>query len=274
MRFAIVTGCSLLLCGCPQDPAPAPAPPPPLVAPTGVGGPEVVRRVELDLADATLTDVVRALADATGKPVAIDPAAQELASCARITVVSPAPATADEVIGIVARALEGTALSLEQSSDGSVVRRVAGVAPPASCLPAAAQTADETAAGDRPRTGAQALADVRRVNATTFLVTRAARDGAFADQSAIAGRVRIVPHTENGAVAGLKLYGISSTSALAQLGFQNGDMLRSINGAEMSSPEQALEAYARLRNASAYEVRLDRRGTPMTFTYRVVDRLP
>ena len=277
---SVLTCVALLpaLLGC-HDAAPA-SPPhaPPVLAPTGTGGPAVVQRVEIDLADASLTDIARALANATGRPVVIDPAAQELASCVRVTVMSSGGATPDEMLGIVARALEGSALSLEQSPDGAIVRRVAGASPPESCLSPGEESVDsieeETASSDARPAPPRDLDGVRRVNPTTFLVSRAARDDAFAEPSALTASVRVVPRMQNGAVDGLALYGIRRASALGQLGFHNGDVLRAINGTDIASPERALEAYARLRNASAYEVRVERRGAPVTLTYRVVERLP
>ena len=80
---------------------------------------------------------------------------------------------------------------------------------------------------------------------------------------------RIVPHEENGQVVGVKLYGIRRNSLLGKLGLQNGDLLRTINGFEMSSPDTALEAYSRLRSASNLSVAVTRRGRPMNIDYDI-----
>jgi general secretion pathway protein C len=87
--------------------------------------------------------------------------------------------------------------------------------------------------------------------------------------SAIGGSVRAVPHQQDGRLVGVKLYGISRNHLLAELGLQNGDVLRTINGLELASPDQALDAYAKLRNASHFSVALVRRDRPLTLVYEI-----
>jgi general secretion pathway protein C len=45
--------------------------------------------------------------------------------------------------------------------------------------------------------------------------------------------------------------------------------LETINGFNMASPEKALEAYARLRTASNLNVKVNRRGQPMSIDFRI-----
>ena len=47
---------------------------------------------------------------------------------------------------------------------------------------------------------------------------------------------------------------------LGMLGMENGDRLQTINGFDMTSPEKALEAYARLRTADHLTVPVNRKG--------------
>jgi type II secretory pathway component PulC len=54
------------------------------------------------------------------------------------------------------------------------------------------------------------------------------------------------------------------------LGFENGDGLISIMGLSMTSPDQALEAYVKARNAPVIPVVVRRRGTDLTLEYRIV----
>ena len=62
-------------------------------------------------------------------------------------------------------------------------------------------------------------------------------------------QARIVPEQENGKVVGIRLFGVRPDTLLGMLGMENGDRLQNINGFDMTSPEKALEAYARLRTA-------------------------
>jgi general secretion pathway protein C len=82
-------------------------------------------------------------------------------------------------------------------------------------------------------------------------------------------RLRVVPEFAGGAVVGIRLLGIDKNGLLGALGLENGDRIEAVNGMDISSPEKALQAYARLRTASDISVRLLRRGRPLTIDYRI-----
>jgi hypothetical protein len=84
------------------------------------------------------------------------------------------------------------------------------------------------------------------------------------------GPLRIVPEQKGGKVVGLRLFGVRPTSLLGTLGLKNGDRLDSVNGFEVGNPEKALEAYARLRNASRLQLRLDRAGQPVQIDLNII----
>ena len=81
---------------------------------------------------------------------------------------------------------------------------------------------------------------------------------------------RLVPTVNEGKSDGFRIFGIRKGSAMDLLGFQNGDMLVSVMGLPMTSPDQALEAYAKARNASVIPVVVRRGGTDMTLEYWIV----
>ena len=80
---------------------------------------------------------------------------------------------------------------------------------------------------------------------------------------------RIVPENKDGQIIGIRLFGIRPDTLLGTLGMQNGDRLESINGFSMTSPEKALEVYARLRSADGLKVQINRRGKPVTIDYKI-----
>jgi general secretion pathway protein C len=82
-------------------------------------------------------------------------------------------------------------------------------------------------------------------------------------------RLRVVPEVEGGKVVGVRLLGISKGGLLGSLGFENGDSIRTVNGFDVTTPEKALQAYARLRTASRVKVELVRRGRPVTIEYLI-----
>ena len=103
-------------------------------------------------------------------------------------------------------------------------------------------------------------------------MTRAARDALLADP-ATPTSIRMVPHTEGGRPAGMRLYGIRRTSVAGALGFQNGDTILDVNGRSVATPDAALEAYSELRDADRLEVHLLRRGEPRTLVVTIVETL-
>lgn len=137
--------------------------------------------------------------------------------------------------------------------------------------------ATAVAAADRPqpeeREGSISASDmeagITRVNDTTFNVQRGLVDNILTNQAELMRTARIIPHEENGRVVGVKMYGIRRNSLLGRLGVQNGDMLRTINGYDMSSPDSALEAYTRLRTADHLTLNVVRRGQPTTIDYNI-----
>jgi general secretion pathway protein C len=113
--------------------------------------------------------------------------------------------------------------------------------------------------------------NINRVSDTKFTIQRGLIDKVLANQAALMRSARIVPHEQNGQVEGVKLYGIRRNSLLGKLGLQNGDLLRSINGYDMTSPDSALEAYSRLRSADNLSVSIQRRRKDMSLSYGIVE---
>jgi len=112
---------------------------------------------------------------------------------------------------------------------------------------------------------------IKQQSETKYSVRRSLIDKLLQNQGELMRSARVVPHEENGRVVGVKLYGIRKSSLFGKLGLQNGDMLRTINGFDMGSPDSALEAYAKLRNASNLSVALVRRGNAVTMEYNIAN---
>jgi len=91
------------------------------------------------------------------------------------------------------------------------------------------------------------------------------------DLRALMGPVRTMPVTRNGKIAGFRLSGMRPGTLLPLLGIQNGDVIESFDGKDVSTPERALQAYAVLmdRTAERLSLGIRRRGAPVTITYRI-----
>jgi general secretion pathway protein C len=112
-------------------------------------------------------------------------------------------------------------------------------------------------------------AKIHKVSDTEFNVERSAVDQILENQAEFMRTARIVPEKEGDKVVGIRLFGIRPDSLLGSLGLENGDRLSSINGFEMTDPQKALEAYARLRSADRLTVNVNRKGKPMNIDFNI-----
>jgi general secretion pathway protein C len=113
-------------------------------------------------------------------------------------------------------------------------------------------------------------AGVRRVADDQYEIPQAEVDAVMnGGLATVATTVRIVPFFEGGKSTGFKLYSIKAGSLLSKLGLVNGDILRKVNGYEISSPEKALEVYGILKSERNVTLDVTRAGKPRTFQYAI-----
>jgi general secretion pathway protein C len=110
---------------------------------------------------------------------------------------------------------------------------------------------------------------IQKVSENEFNVERSVVDQILENQAELMKSARIVPEKEGDKVVGIRLFGIRPDSLLGTLGLENGDRLQTINGFDMSSPEKALEAYARLRTAERLTVTINRRGKNQNIDFNI-----
>ena len=123
--------------------------------------------------------------------------------------------------------------------------------------------------GGAPPVDADIKNGIQKVGATEFNVDRSVVDKILENQAELMKQARIVPEQENGKVVGIRLFGVKPDTLLGTLGMENGDRLEKINGFDMTSPEKALEAYARLRTSDHLTVSVNRRGTATNLDYNI-----
>ncbi len=111
---------------------------------------------------------------------------------------------------------------------------------------------------------------VRPVGRDVYVVSRGAIDDALNNPAALMRRTTIFPETRDGRVVGVRVFGIQRGDMLDSLGFENGDVLRSVNDLDVASPDRCLEAYTRLRRDDRIEVSFERRGHPRSHIYAIV----
>lgn len=80
---------------------------------------------------------------------------------------------------------------------------------------------------------------------------------------------RLVPSVKQGKGNGFKLYAIRPESIFSRLGIRNGDTIHTINGHDVSTPDQVLAVYEQVKNASRFVLTVTRRGKPRILKYVV-----
>jgi len=152
-------------------------------------------------------------------------------------------------------------------SNGPQLCQASMYAPPpaASAAPAAAPAA----AGGPGALDPAIAKGIQKISATEFNVDRGVVDKILENQADLMKQARIVPEQENGKMVGIRLFGVRPETLLGVLGMENGDRLQTINGFDMTSPEKALEAYARLRTADQLVVQVNRKGSNMNLDYNI-----
>ncbi len=135
--------------------------------------------------------------------------------------------------------------------------------------PAPPPPAPAAAAGGASAISAEIKNGIQKIGENEFKIDRGVVDKILENQAELMRQARIVPEQENGKVVGIRLFGVRPDTLLGTLGMENGDRLEKINGFDMTSPESALEAYARLRTADHLTVSLNRHGTPTNVDYNI-----
>ncbi|NIN34985.1 MAG: PDZ domain-containing protein, partial [Gammaproteobacteria bacterium] len=80
---------------------------------------------------------------------------------------------------------------------------------------------------------------------------------------------RAIPHNENGQAMGFRLVNIQSGSVFEELGLQRDDVIRTVNGRQILSVEDALNTYRDLRTSRSFQVGLMRDGRQVTLSLSV-----
>ena len=110
---------------------------------------------------------------------------------------------------------------------------------------------------------------VSKISETEYSIEREEVDRVLGNLSEVATKARIVPSFKNGKPNGFKLFSIKPGSIYSKIGLRNGDVIQSINGYEMNSPDKALEIYQKLKDSTSITVDIQRRGRAMTMNYGI-----
>jgi general secretion pathway protein C len=89
-------------------------------------------------------------------------------------------------------------------------------------------------------------------------------DQAIQDVGKLATEIRIQPNED-----GLSLSNIKPNSIFRRMGLRNGDVLKSVDGQQIRTVDDALRLYESLKSSDSVTVELQRRGTDRTINYNI-----
>ncbi len=110
---------------------------------------------------------------------------------------------------------------------------------------------------------------IKKTGENTYEIQRSTLESVLGNMSLLARSARIVPEMREGKAAGFRLYSVRPDGPFAKIGMQNGDVISAINGLEITSPEKALEVYAKLKSASHLSLGLERNGQRIQKDYSI-----
>jgi len=131
-------------------------------------------------------------------------------------------------------------------------------------VPAAIDSADSSdAADDTFDPNVEDLGDNK------YRIPRATVEHSITNLSALFSQIRAMPNIQNGKTNGFALSEIEPGSVFDEMGIQEGDVLRTVNGQLISDPAQAMAMLSALRNQTQINIQIIRDNEPVTLNYQI-----
>jgi general secretion pathway protein C len=80
---------------------------------------------------------------------------------------------------------------------------------------------------------------------------------------------RVVPYYEGGKARGFRLQGLKTTGLFSAIGIRNGDVVLSVNGNPVDSPQRALDIYQNMMTQNSVNLTVLRRGKEETLNFSI-----
>jgi len=119
-----------------------------------------------------------------------------------------------------------------------------------------------------PPTGRGRLTSSPIERGTTVTVSRSEVKESLKNINRLLSEVRIRPHFRNGKPDGLALSKIKKGSLFSRLGLKNGDIIEGINDKSITSPDDIMSLYNKLKSGSEVAIQINRKGRKKTINYR------
>lgn len=168
------------------------------------------------------------------------------------------------LLGARIEAIERTRAIVLHQNRRELIDLAAPIEPVAPRMPSSPQL-PSSRAGERR----EPLPTLRQLSEHVYELQRNDVDAQLADGATLLTQARLLPVLQGSNPVGWRLVAIVPGSLYAQIGLVNGDVLRRVNGFDLSSPERGLELLAKLREAPRIEVELERSGQVVRKSYLI-----
>jgi general secretion pathway protein C len=177
--------------------------------------------------------------------------------------------TGETVRGAKIIGIDETRVHLDNSGKPEFIDLLDPETPPPGAPAPVAPVAAATPPGGGDAFSAELDRGIKKTGENSYEIQRSTLESVLGNMSLLARSARIVPEMRDGKAAGFRLYSVRSDGPFAKIGMQNGDVLSAINGLEITSPEKALEVYAKLKSASHLSLGVERNGQRVTKEYSI-----
>jgi type II secretion system protein C len=110
----------------------------------------------------------------------------------------------------------------------------------------------------------QMMDQVKQVAPNHWEAPAGMRENVLGRLNEVAMEGRWLPFFENGKIAGFKLAQTIPNSAFDKIGLKSGDVIKSVNGFDISSPDKMLDVFTKLKDARDINVDILRGGSKKT----------
>ena len=117
--------------------------------------------------------------------------------------------------------------------------------------------------------GGPGLRYSKKTGDNRWVISREAVLNALDDMGSVLTSARLTPRVKNGAVEGFLVTEIKPRGIMDAVGLKNGDILKRVNGYEMTSPERAIQVLTALKGETSFDLDIVRNGRPESFHYEV-----
>lgn len=112
-------------------------------------------------------------------------------------------------------------------------------------------------------------ADVRMTAPNRYEIDKRQFDQQISNIGPLLTQARVVPNLMEGKISGYRIFSIVPDSLYSKIGLRDGDIIQSVNGMELSTPESALQLFQKLKNENRFQIDLVRDGAKQSLSYSV-----